>query len=45
MLRERGVSGQGTWRRGYNGRADIQLIEWDGRRTVGNASVTFRSDR
>ena len=41
---ERSVSGQGTWRRGFGGRADIDLIEWDGRRYGGNASVTFRGN-
>jgi hypothetical protein len=39
---ERGAGGSGTWRRGFNGRADIDLIEWEGRRTGGNASVLFR---
>jgi hypothetical protein len=36
------VEGKGTWRRGYGGRADIVITEWDGRRTNGTASVTYR---
>ncbi len=41
---ERSVSGRGTWRRGFGGRADIALSEWNGRRTSGNAAVTFRGN-
>jgi hypothetical protein len=36
------LEGNGTWRRGSNGRAEISLIEWDGRRTSGTATVTYR---
>ncbi|HET8622778.1 MAG TPA: hypothetical protein VFM14_04395 [Gemmatimonadales bacterium] len=41
---ERSVSGEGTWRRGSGGRADIDLIQWDGRRLGGNAFITFRGN-
>ncbi len=41
---ERNVSGRGTWRRGIGGRADITLNEWNGRRTAGNAAVTYRGN-
>ena len=30
------------WRRGYNGRGDIDITEWNGRRTSGSASLTYR---
>jgi hypothetical protein len=36
------VEGKGTWRRGSNGRAEIDLTEWDGRRTSGTATVAYR---
>jgi hypothetical protein len=36
------VEGKGTWRRGYNGRGDIDITEWNGRRTSGSASLTYR---
>ena len=39
---DRSVEGQGTWRRGYNGRAEIDVTEWNGRRTGGTAAVTYR---
>jgi hypothetical protein len=36
------VEGKGTWRRGSNGRAEINLTEWNGRRTSGTGAVTYR---
>jgi hypothetical protein len=38
---QQSVRGQGTWRRGSGGRADIALDEWNGRRTSGTAAVSF----
>ncbi|MGH7631372.1 MAG: hypothetical protein ACREOF_18710 [Gemmatimonadales bacterium] len=41
---DRNARGEGTWRSGYGGRADIQIHTWEGRRTGGNASVSFRGN-
>lgn len=41
---DRNARGEGTWRSGYGGRADIQIHTWDGRRTSGNATVSFQGN-
>ena len=41
---DRSVDGRGTWRRGHNGRADVDLTEWAGRRTGGNATISYRGN-
>ncbi|MGH7516962.1 MAG: hypothetical protein ACREOC_05765 [Gemmatimonadales bacterium] len=41
---DRQTSGEGTWRSGYGGRADIQIHTWNGQRTTGSAAVSFRGN-
>jgi hypothetical protein len=36
------LDARGRWSRGFDGRAMIELTEWDGRRASGTAAVTYR---